>query len=123
MRRCGIAKAPEGWWCSRELGHSGPCAARRVTSGWLRDRSGEGDTYEAMPSHLRILSRRSELADAANDAERAEWLAEQRALRRQTMRASTGCLALVVLVILIWAAAAIWLATSGVLGALHLLPQ
>lgn len=76
-----------------------------------------------MPSHLRILSRRSELADAANDAERAEWLAEQRALRRQTMRASTGCLALVVLVILIWGAAAIWLATSGVLGALHLLPQ
>jgi len=27
---CGISVAPEGWWCSREMGHDGPCAARRI---------------------------------------------------------------------------------------------
>jgi hypothetical protein len=26
---CGTTKAPKGWACSRELGHGGPCAARR----------------------------------------------------------------------------------------------
>ena len=25
---CGTFKAPAGWWCSREIGHEGPCAAR-----------------------------------------------------------------------------------------------
>lgn len=25
---------PEGWWCSREVGHGGPCAAREVTPPW-----------------------------------------------------------------------------------------
>ena len=25
---CGISKAPPGWWCSRDLFHEGPCAAR-----------------------------------------------------------------------------------------------
>jgi hypothetical protein len=26
--RCDVP--PEGWWCSREKGHDGPCAAREV---------------------------------------------------------------------------------------------
>src|SRR5688572_20133530 len=25
-RRCSVP--PDGWWCSREVGHEGPCAAR-----------------------------------------------------------------------------------------------
>lgn len=27
LPRCGTSKAPPGWRCTRELGHSGPCAA------------------------------------------------------------------------------------------------
>ena len=27
---CYREHAPAGWWCSRERGHSGPCAARRM---------------------------------------------------------------------------------------------
>jgi hypothetical protein len=27
MQTCGNTKAPDGWWCTRELGHEGPCAA------------------------------------------------------------------------------------------------
>jgi hypothetical protein len=25
---------PEGWWCSREAGHEGPCAAREIVPPW-----------------------------------------------------------------------------------------
>lgn len=25
---------PEGWWCSRTPGHSGPCAARQIEAEW-----------------------------------------------------------------------------------------
>jgi hypothetical protein len=25
---------PEGWWCSREAGHEGPCAAREIIPPW-----------------------------------------------------------------------------------------
>jgi hypothetical protein len=25
--QCGMSKAPGGWYCTRTLGHSGPCAA------------------------------------------------------------------------------------------------
>lgn len=36
----GCRLPPEGWWCSREPGHDGPCAARRITANddakWLR---------------------------------------------------------------------------------------
>jgi hypothetical protein len=28
IERCDVP--PEGWWCSREKGHDGPCAAREV---------------------------------------------------------------------------------------------
>lgn len=29
---CGEAKAPAGWWCTRDSGHDGPCAARQMES-------------------------------------------------------------------------------------------
>lgn len=29
---CGTVKAPEGWHCTRELGHEGPCAAKPIES-------------------------------------------------------------------------------------------
>lgn len=25
---------PEGWWCSRDAGHEGPCAAREIGEPW-----------------------------------------------------------------------------------------
>lgn len=28
----GCRVPPEGWWCSREKGHGGPCAARSIES-------------------------------------------------------------------------------------------
>lgn len=28
MAHCNKPEIPEGWWCSREPGHDGPCAAR-----------------------------------------------------------------------------------------------
>jgi hypothetical protein len=31
---CGTSKAPDGWCCSRDRGHDGPCAAREL----VRDR-------------------------------------------------------------------------------------
>lgn len=27
MKVCGLSKAPIGWYCTRRLGHEGPCAA------------------------------------------------------------------------------------------------
>lgn len=29
VERCGTSKAPDGWYCTRDLGHDGPCAAKR----------------------------------------------------------------------------------------------
>ena len=28
-------RPPKGWWCSRGLGHAGPCAARQTWLNWL----------------------------------------------------------------------------------------
>lgn len=28
--QCGTSKAVPGWWCSRTVGHDGPCAARQL---------------------------------------------------------------------------------------------
>ena len=28
---CGHTKTPPGWYCTRELGHDGPCAARSMS--------------------------------------------------------------------------------------------
>ncbi len=30
MNRCANDKAPPGYWCSRETGHEGPCAAHPI---------------------------------------------------------------------------------------------
>jgi hypothetical protein len=30
---CGDTLAPAGWWCTRLLGHDGPCAMRRIEGG------------------------------------------------------------------------------------------
>lgn len=34
--RCGESKAPKNWFCTRDAGHDGPCAARlkKVTVKW-----------------------------------------------------------------------------------------
>lgn len=43
---------PEGWWCSREKGHDGPCAARQGAAGaWanlnrILDEHGGSDSPE-----------------------------------------------------------------------------
>lgn len=29
----GCEVPPDGWWCSREAGHAGPCAARAIGEG------------------------------------------------------------------------------------------
>lgn len=34
MRDLGCELPPEGWWCSREPGHDGPCAARPGSPAW-----------------------------------------------------------------------------------------
>ncbi len=31
---CGTTIAKRGWWCSRDLGHDGPCAARPIPTPW-----------------------------------------------------------------------------------------
>ena len=35
---------PQGWWCSREQGHEGPCAARRFLGEAARKSNGPTDT-------------------------------------------------------------------------------
>lgn len=27
QRKCGVSRAPRGWYCTRDYGHTGPCAA------------------------------------------------------------------------------------------------
>lgn len=32
--RCGRAHLPEGWWCTRDAGHDGPCAGWQLITQW-----------------------------------------------------------------------------------------
>jgi hypothetical protein len=42
LKRC--ERPPEGWECSREPGHEGPCAARQIIAecpAWVKELSGD----------------------------------------------------------------------------------
>ena len=42
MKDCGETKAPTGWYCSRAIGHKGPCAAWPLTE-WISWSEWEAD--------------------------------------------------------------------------------
>lgn len=58
---CGSTRAPWGWWCSRDLDHAGPCAARRIPTPW-------GLAWEWV---ARRLPDRKRLVDAVNQLQEA----------------------------------------------------
>jgi hypothetical protein len=48
VEHCGTSKAPEGWYCTRDLGHDGPCAAKRQSG---RPRI----SFDELPDHTMSL--------------------------------------------------------------------
>lgn len=52
---CGTSRAKPGWFCSRHVGHEGPCAAHQVTPGARTEIKLEGDTAQEVWSNLLTL--------------------------------------------------------------------
>jgi hypothetical protein len=56
---CDRTKAPEGWYCTRELGHDGPCAAMQVTG---YSHCSHGISYKAPCHACDVISAQNTIA-------------------------------------------------------------
>jgi hypothetical protein len=69
LKRC--ERPPEGWECSREPGHEGPCAARQIIAecpAWVKELSGDPRIHDLGTEAATL---RLQLADLAQKAEAA----------------------------------------------------